>query len=68
MKVQETEFDQYYHEVEKLAYETLFRYIRSSIIPNKQVVLMTTLTHNLVKFMLLRGVTEPKLSTKKALT
>lgn len=50
-KSDETVEDESYHLIEKEAFEDLFQYIRTEIIPNKEVVSMISLTARLESFM-----------------
>ena len=55
----------HYSEVEQESYEELIRYIKVSVIPNQQIVPLTSLTEKLQSIMILKGIHEVKDYTKK---
>ena len=57
--------DEIYKNIERQAYEKLFKYIRTDIIPQKMIVQVGTLVKKLESFMLDDGVTLLKDSSKK---
>ncbi|XP_053122764.1 uncharacterized protein LOC128332482 [Hemicordylus capensis] len=61
----ENDVEELYRKAEREAFLELFQYIRTVIIPNKDVVVMTTLTSKLETFLQSRGVPALKDSTKK---
>lgn len=56
---------QHYSKIECDSYDDLITFIRSSIIPNKQIVTLVTLTDKLQSIMISKGIAELKDSTRK---
>jgi hypothetical protein len=54
-----------YEHIEKKSYNELYLYIHRSIIPNKQITTMVSLTDKLQQIMISKGMKEFKDSTKK---
>jgi len=57
--------DEQYRHIEKAAYESLFEHIRTNIIPDKQIVTVASLTHQIETFMISSGIEHLHDSTKK---
>jgi hypothetical protein len=56
---------QHYSKVECDSYDDLFKFIRTSIIPNQEIVPLASLTDKLKSIMISKGIDEVKDSTKK---
>ena len=63
--VEDLDHDEQYRHIEKAAYESLFEHIRTNIIPDKQIVTVASLTHQIETFMISSGIEHLHDSTKK---